>query len=65
MDNIQKKPEKNFIGIHFRCCNVYARIYRNKAGTAYVGWCPKCMRKAEVKISKNGSGSDQRIFSAE
>ena len=50
------------LGVHFRCCHIYANIYKNKAGTDYVGWCPKCMKKIEVKISKDGTGSDQRIF---
>lgn len=49
------------LGIHFRCCNLYGYIYKNKAGTAYVGWCPRCLRRLEVKISPNG-GSPQRIF---
>ncbi len=53
---------REHLGIHFRCCNVYGYIYKNKAGTAYTGGCPRCMRRAEVKISKNGAGSDQRIF---
>ena len=53
---------REYISIHFRCCNVYSRIYKNKAGTAYVGWCPRCMRKAEAKVGKNGQGTDQRIF---
>ncbi|MCC8181157.1 MAG: hypothetical protein LIP23_09650 [Planctomycetes bacterium] len=50
------------LGIHFRCCHVYGNVFKNKAGTAYVGWCPKCMKKLEVKISKDGNGTDQRIF---
>ncbi len=53
---------KEFIGIHFRCCNVYGRVYKNKAGTAYVGWCPRCMRKVEAKVGRDGQGTDQRIF---
>lgn len=53
---------KDYIGIHFRCCNVYGRIYKNKAGTAYVGWCPRCMRKVEAKVGRDGQGTDQRIF---
>ncbi len=55
------KPEENgpkgkpFVGINFQCCKVYARIYLNAAGTAFVGWCPKCAKKAEVKVSPGGS----------
>lgn len=54
---------KPFVGIHFRCCNVYSRIYLNAAGTAFVGWCPKCARKAEIKVA--ASGSTTPFFTAE
>ena len=52
-----------FIGIHFRCCRVYARIYLNVKGTAFVGWCPKCARKAELKVSPEGAST--RFFEAD
>lgn len=48
--------------MHFKCCNIYTRIYLNKKGDAFVGWCPKCTAKAMVKVSKDGS--PDRFFSA-
>ena len=57
------RAKKPFIGVHFTCCKVYSRIYLNAAGTAFVGWCPKCAAKAEVKVSPTGSSS--RFFTAE
>lgn len=61
----EPKPKRPFIGIHFKCCNVYGRIYKNSAGTAYCGHCPRCMRKVEAKCGYGASGVDQRIFQAE
>jgi hypothetical protein len=59
----KNSPSKRpFLGMHFRCCNVYSRIYLNKEGTAFVGWCPRCAAKTEVKVSP--TGSDSRFFSA-
>lgn len=55
--------KKKFIGIMFKCCSVYARIYQNKDGTAYVGRCPKCMTPVSVKIGEGGT--NQRFFNAE
>jgi len=52
----------NYLGIMFNCCGVYARIYKNKDQSAYVGRCPKCMRTLRVPIGKEGTG--QRFFDA-
>jgi len=51
-----------FLGIHFECCGVYARIYLNKKGSAYVGWCPKCTKKLEIKVGAEGTST--RFFRA-
>jgi len=56
------KP-RPYIGMLFRCCHVYLRLYLNKAGTAYVGFCPKCGRKAEIRVAPGGSKA--RFWTAE
>lgn len=63
-DENDEKEEKNsnYLGIMFNCCNVYARIYKNKDGSAYTGRCPKCMKT--VKISIGSGGTNQRFFRA-
>ena len=65
MEGGDKKPgaeKRAHLGIHFRCCNVYGYVYKNKDGTAYTGRCPRCGRPLRVKISQDGTGSGQRIF---
>jgi len=56
------KSARPFVGVQFECCSIYARIYCNAGGTAYVGNCPRCAKKIELKIGPGGS--DSRFFTA-
>ena len=53
---------KQFLGVHFTCCDVYARVYPNRDQTAYVGYCPRCAKRVSFKIGPGGT--DARFFSA-
>jgi len=55
----KKRP---FLGIFFDCCGAYSRIYRNEAGTAYEGRCPRCYNHVIVPIAPEGTR--QRFFVA-
>lgn len=56
------EEKRKFLGVHFKCCNVYSRVYVNKEGTAYKGACPRCGKRIEMRIGKGGT--DTRFFSA-
>ncbi|QEG38780.1 hypothetical protein [Roseimaritima ulvae] len=56
-DGSSAKPvSKPFLGVLFRCCNQYARIYRRADLTAYEGKCPRCGKRLRVPIGSGGTG---------
>ncbi|MEM1026969.1 MAG: hypothetical protein AAGJ38_02700 [Planctomycetota bacterium] len=52
-----------WIAVYYKCCQTYARLYRNKTEDAYVGHCPKCGFATRAAIGPGGT--DQRFFTAE
>jgi hypothetical protein len=61
-DARDQRDPRPFLGIRFKCCRTYGRIYRNDVGTKYVGQCPKCRAKVSVPIGSGGTGA--RFFNA-
>lgn len=59
----ERMVETPFLGVHMKCCNVYIRAYRNAAGDAFVGWCPRCASQVRIEIVAEG-GSRERFFEA-
>lgn len=52
-----------WLAIHWRCCQVYNRVYRNSAGTAYEGACPRCGRPVRIRVGPGGTSD--RFFQAQ
>jgi hypothetical protein len=52
-----------YLSILFKCCNVYASIYKAADGQAYAGHCPRCARTVRVPIGPGGSSN--RVFIAD
>ena len=58
----QSNAKSQFLGVHFACCDVYARIYANRDQSAYVGRCPRCTKQIRFQIGTGGT--DSRFFTA-
>jgi len=58
----ESRQRRPWLGIYFRCCAVYGRIYRNALGTRYTGHCPRCRAEVSARIGPGGTG--MRFFEA-
>ena len=59
---VEMAEKRKFWGVMFQCCRVYARVYVNKQNTAYSGMCPRCGKRVEFKVGREGT--DSRFFDA-
>ncbi|MBT4866230.1 MAG: hypothetical protein HON53_14095 [Planctomycetaceae bacterium] len=55
--------ERQYVGVHMKCCNVYVRAYVNHDNSAFVGWCARCAKQTRIPIVAEG-GSTGRFFGA-
>lgn len=49
-----------WLGIQFRCCNMYGRMYKTADGRRYTGRCPRCGTPVEAMVGQGGT--DRRFF---
>jgi hypothetical protein len=50
-------PSRPYLSIHFTCCGVYQRVYRDADGSHYSGRCPKCLRPVRFTVAAGGTSS--------
>ena len=61
-DDRNQAGQRSFVGVTFKCCDVYSRVYINRDATAYEGNCPKCAKR--VRLTIGPGGTDSRFFTA-
>ena len=58
----EQAGDRPWIGIHFQCCGIYTRVYRQREATSYEGRCPRCAAKVSLRVGPDGVAS--RVFTA-
>lgn len=61
-ESAHTESRRCWIGIHFECCGVYTRVYRDPAAPEYEGRCPRCGCRVTLRVGPDGVNS--RIFRA-
>lgn len=46
-----------FLSVHFACCGVYQRVYRDADGKAYRGRCPRCALPVTFAVGEGGTSA--------
>ena len=46
-----------YLSVHFACCGVYQRVYRDPSGKVYRGRCPRCARAATFAVGEGGTSA--------
>jgi hypothetical protein len=69
LSTVPSQPEsaptegKPFLSVHFACCGVYTRIYRNPTDPEYRGRCPKCGKPVRFVVGEGGTTSRTFVVS--
>ena len=46
-----------FLSVHFACCGVYQRVYREPDGRTYLGRCPRCATPVRFVVGEGGTAA--------
>ena len=57
------KSSRPFLSVHFACCGVYTRIYREPKDPEYRGRCPKCGKAVRFVVGEGGTTSRTFVVS--
>ena len=44
-----------YLSVHFACCGVYQRVYRDGDGKTYRGGCPRCAKAVRFVVGEGGT----------
>lgn len=55
-------PQRKWLGVWFRCCHVYGRMYLLPGGERYAGTCPRCGSQIGARVGDGGT--TRRFFEA-
>ena len=53
---------RKWLGVMYKCCGVYGRMYQDEAGARYSGRCPRCLAEVSAKVGEGGTS--RRFFEA-
>ena len=61
--NAAPTSQRPYLSVHFACCGVYQRVYRDADGKAYHGRCPKCGTPVRFAVGEGGTSARSFIVS--
>lgn len=46
-----------YLSVHFACCGIYQRVYREPDGKTYQGRCPRCATPVRFIVGQGGTAA--------